>query len=509
MTEVLQQDGNSTGLRLVREVSPGALSGTDIWLGLEPNSYKNFGTVLTKVARAPINQNRQRRKGVVTDANNSGSFQCDLTYTNFQIIAESVFFADYRRKTELAVATVDGTTTHAYEPAAGGAGFKAGDLLMASGFASPVNNGLKVVSGTPGATSVPSSTGGLVDASTQTGEIVKVGHQFAATDAAILAADNSLNTTTFDMTSFGLNVGEWMFVGDDVTGNSFVSNEPFWGRAHSITAHKIIFDKTENALVDDAGTGKTIRLYFGRTLQNELATGLGIKKYTYQFERSLGYADDAQPTEIQGEYLKYGLFEQIDFTFNTANKLTFDAAVTTAGYEVRTSSEGLKPGSRPAIISGQAFNASSNVRRVAISVVGQALPLFAFLSDIAFTIKNNLTPNKAISKLGAFSLSAGEFQVSTASTAYFADVAAVTSMQNNDDCTIDAIVTVGQQAVIFDLPLVDVAAGSGLNVVANQPVTLATTSDAGTGVDINANSDYTMMMGFFDYIPLVAEGTGA
>lgn len=502
MSEVQQQDSNATGLRITREVSPGSLSGTDIWSGLEPNTYKNFGAVFKKIARAPINANRQMRKGVTADEDSSGSFQCDLTYANFQLIAESVFFANFREKLKLAVATVSASL--GYEPAAGGDGFAAGDLVFGSGFAHAANNGIHVVTGTPGATSVEFS--GMAAETGATGTIVKVGHQLGSGDATLAAADSSLNDTTFDFTTLNLNVGEWMFIGDDASGNSPVSNVPFWGRVFSVAAHKIVFDKTEIVLVDDAGTSKTLRIYFGRVLKNELAAN--IKKYTYQLERSLGYSDDSETSEIQGEYLKNSFFDQVDFTFNTADKVTFDAAVVAAQYELRASTDGLKAGSRPAIPAGSPFNTAVNVRRIAMSIVGQVSPLFAFLSDLSITIKNNITSNKAVSRLGGFSLSAGEFTCSTASTAYFADVASVQAIQDNDDVTVDTIITNKQQAIVFDLPLVALSSANGLNVVANKPITIALTSDAGTGADVNVNADYTMMMNFFDYIPVIAEGTG-
>lgn len=504
MTEVLQQDSNATGLRVTREVSPGSLSGTDIWAGLEPNSYKDFGATFKKTARAPINANRQQRKGVTTDLDSAGSFQCDLTYQNFQAnLAESVFFADMIKKSELAVATVSAST--GYEPASGGDTYIAGDLVFGSGFAHAANNGLHVVTGTPGASSVEFS--GMAAETGATGTICKVGHQFASGDLTIVSASSELvSSAPIAMSGFGLSVGEWIFVGDDDAAKSPVSNDPFWARVLSVSGGIITLDKTEIALVDDAGTSKTVRIYFGRIIKNQLAAS--IKKYTYQIERSLSYADDSNPSDIQGEYLPYSFFDQIDFTFNTADKITFDAAVVAAKYETRLSSDGLKPGSRPTIPASSAFNTATNMRRVGITKVGNQLPLFAFLSDFSITIQNNISANKALTRLGAFSLSAGEFSCSTAGTAYFADVSQLQSVADNDDVTVDAIITNKQQAIFFDLPLVALDAGKGLNVVANQPITLALTSDAGTGADVNVNADYTMMMGFFDYIPIVAEGTG-
>src|SRR3546814_14015117 len=83
-------DSNATGLRYAEEVCLKQLptlaaDGADpVWVALEPNTYSDFGGQVTTVARNPINQSRQRRKGVVTDLEASGGFQQDLTFFNFR-----------------------------------------------------------------------------------------------------------------------------------------------------------------------------------------------------------------------------------------------------------------------------------------------------------------------------------------------------------------------------------------------------------------------------------------
>lgn len=185
MVAVKKIDSNVTGLRYAEEDSIGVLPGSPVWYPLEPNSYKDFGGQIARVARNPINDGRQLKKGVTTDLDASGGFLMDVTYENLQDILQGFFFADLRTKAELSVATVDGSGND-YEPASGGTGYQAGDLLFAKGFANAANNGLKLVTGSPVAASVAVTDTGLVAETGASGIISKVGHQFAAGEVEIL-----------------------------------------------------------------------------------------------------------------------------------------------------------------------------------------------------------------------------------------------------------------------------------------------------------------------------------
>lgn len=504
MTIYEKQDSNFTGLSLAQETSLGVVDGSTIWVQQEPNSYRSFGGNYKLVPRNPINAARQPRKGTLTDLDASGSWQEDLTYLNTQPWIEGVFFADMHRKAELSITTVDNGTS-AYQPASGGGVYAAGDILFAKGFSQAANNGVKSV--TSGATSSVVVTPTLASEAGASGIISKVGFQFASGDATFSNSGGviSLLTTAKDLTTLGINIGEWVFVGGDSAASKFatVGNNGY-ARVLSISAGAIVFDKVNGvAPTTDAGTGKTIQLYFGRFLKNESNPSL-IKRRTYQAERQLGKADTTS-SYMQAEYLTKSTLDTFMVTFNSADKVTFDLATVSGNYETRDSTVGPKAGQRPVLVSGGAFNTSTDLVRTALSVCGQSTPLFARLMDMAITVNNNCKLNKSLGTLGAFDVTAGEFVVSVAGNAYFATVAALDAVRNNEDLTYDAIIARDNIGIAFDLPLVAIGDG-GVKVSANQPITLPITLDAATAASLNPTTDYVMSMTYFDYLPNAAMG---
>jgi len=503
-------DSNVVGLRWTEETSFGVVSGSDVWTPLEPNTFSDFGGKITTVARRPINPSRQRKKGVTVDLDASAGFNMDLTQENSQKLLQGLFFADLRTKAELAVPNVDtGDTTDDYEPASGGTAFKVGDLLFAKGFSASGNNGLKKVTGTVTATSVPVTTP-LSPASGQSGVISRVGFEFASGDAQINNGAGPLPrliATAKNLTELGLIPGEFIFIGGDAAGEKFATaaNNGI-ARVRSVAAGIIEFDKTQGTMVTDAGAGKTIRIFCGRVLKNE--TGSLIKRRTYQLERTLGASDDAQPTQIQSEYVTGAVQNEATINVPGADKVNLDFSFIGKDVEQRTGVTGVKAGTRPAIVEADAINTSSDFSRTKMSVFTSGTPnptpLFAFLQDLKLTVKNNVSPAKAIGVLGAFEQTAGNFEVTGSITAYFADIAAVSAVRNNSDVTLDVFMVKNNAGIAIDVPMISLGDGRP-NVKTDEPILLPLSADAATAAKIDVNLDHTLLVVFFDYLPTAAD----
>ena len=514
MTAVSTIDSNSTGLRYAEEASFKVLPGSPVWRPLEPNSYGDFGGSITTIARNPINDSRQRKKGVTTDLEASGDFNTDLTQTNLQDILQGFMFADLRLKGEEIVTAVDvdGANPDEYEVASS-TGFLVNSIIKGSNFTNAANNAVNVVTAIVADTSIEVADGQLVaEASPPSdAQITVVGYQFDSATLDVIVSGNfpvySRASGSVDFTTLGLIPGEWIFVGGDNASNRFVNTENNgFKRVKSVTATTIEIDKSDSAMVAETGTGLLINAYFGRVLKNEL--GSSIVKRSYQLERTLGAPDDALPAQIQSEYITGAIPSEFTMNIPAAEKITFDMAFIGADVEQRTGATGVKSGSRPAIVEADAFNTSSDFSRIKLSQIvdGSEAPtaLFAFSEEITLTLNNNLAANKAVGTLGAIGISAGTFQVGGSITAYFADVAATQAVRNNVDITLDVIMVKSNTGIAIDVPLLSLGDGRP-TVEQDEAIRLPLTSEAATAAKYDANMDHTLMFVFFDYLPNLAD----
>ncbi len=510
MVDATKIDSNITGLSYAEEESFKVLPVTPIWIPLEPNTYNDFGGAITTVARNPINASRQRKKGVVTDLDASGGFDTDFTQTNMQDLLQGFFFADLRRKGEELITslTVGGTDTLAM---ADTTGFQVGDFVQTQNMLTDTNNLVaQIVTVNTNVSLEFAGSTFTAETTPADAQVVNVATRAASGDLDVVVSGSLpviFSNGTLDFTTLGLIPGEWIFVGGDLAANQFVNaaNNGF-KRIRSITATELTLDKSDLTMVVETGTGLLIDLYVGRVLKNELGTL--IVRRTYNLERTLGAPDTALPAEIQSEYLTGAVPNEFTFNIPTADKLTSSLTFVAADSEQRTGATGVKSGTRQALVESDALNTSSDFSRIRLAqvVAGDEAPaaLFAFAQELTISINNNVVPNKAVSVLGSFEVTAGTFEVGGSITAYFADVAAVSAVRNNVDITIDMAMSKDNTGLVLDLPLLSLG-DARPNVEQDQPITLPLEMDAATAALIDSTLDYTALMVFFDYLPDAAD----
>lgn len=514
-------DSNFTGLRVADEVEgyigflPGEThpddgvlpGGTPVWKEMEPNSYSDFGGQIATVARTPITASRQRSKGVTTDLDASAGFQIDFTQDNIVDLLPGFFFANWRKEaTPVATVPVEVTGVAAFGGAADSyfdgidTQFDVDDIVLASGFTIEANNGAFLVSnvGTPDAITVTNLAGaapGLaVEATNANVKFRKVGVRFTSAAVSIDVSGPyprliSAAPSVTDLDALGLVPGQWVYIGGDTTATQFAAaNNNGFARVRSVAYDEIAFDKSQNTMTADAGTGKTIMLFLPDMIKNENDPAL-IKTKSVQFERSLSTAGY--------EYVKGAVPNTLAFNVATADKITVDMAYVATDHDPRDAND-RKAGSFPVIsTSPTAFNTSSDFSRIRTAEQGvSAAPLFAFITDLTLNINNNVSPAKAIGTLGAFDMTVGDFVVEGNITAYFSDVDAVRAVRNNADVTIDFALSKENAGWVFDIPLLTLGEGR-LTVEKDAPITLP--------VSIAGAKDPTLLTTliacYFNYLP--------
>lgn len=480
---VFKIDSNSTSLYFAEEQCLKQLptSPAPNWYGLEPNSYSDFGGEVTTTARAPIEASRQNKKGAVTDLEASGGFNTDLTQTNLSRLMQGFFYADAREplstepmnsaKVPFASVTASSKT---YAVAAGMPAFGADMLVYASGFAIAVNNGLKTVASRTATELVVDEV--IVDELTPpaAARVDHVGYVFGTGDigVSVVGGTTSLTATTADFTTMNFLAGQWIFVGGDASTSKFANNQGF-ARIRSVAAKALVLDDCEWNPVTEPGTGLDIQIFIPMTIRNERTTNL-IKQRSFQFERTLGFNGGYE----QAEYLEGCVANELVLNIPQAEKVTCDLSFLACSESQRSGAPGAdterKPGTRIAAKAEDAFNTTSNVRRIKMALVdGTAYPspLFAYLTDATLTISNNAVANKAVGVLGAMAITAGNFVVTGSATAYFQGVSAKKAIRDSADVGLSVILSARNAGQIFDLPLLTLGGGQ-INVEKDAPVTI-------------------------------------
>ncbi len=397
--------------------------------------------------------------------------------------------------------------------------WQVGDIIKMTGHDDAANNGIFDVSSVTDNLITVSQTLTLDGTINAAATMTTVGFEFAADDLDVvvpaLPALPTLVVVAADFETMGLIPGEWIFVGGDVggaAGDQFPTNPSNNGfmRINSIVSATVMeIDKSAGTLISEATAGgETIRMFFGRVLKNEADPVLQVRR-TYQLERQLGTPDDALPAEIQAEYLEGWVANELTINYATADKITVDLSGIAIDVSTITGAVALKAGSRPTLVSGDAYNTSNDISRLKLSVLDRTLgsnptALFAFLTEFSININNNLSPNKAISVLGAFDVTAGQFNVEGSMEAYFADVTAVASIRNNDDITLDVAMVKGstgsKSGTLIDVPLITLGDGR-LSVEQDESITLPLEIPAGADRVFN----HTLLWMFWDFLPNAAD----
>lgn len=488
----------------------GVFPGVAVWFEMEPNSYRDWGGNFKKTARAPMGT-RKKKKGNLSDLDASGGMNTDITQNNMPRLAQHFFFSDLREaaktqpinraSTAIAITSVDAATKQ-YRAAAGLNVFAAKLLVLAEGHGIAANNGLKTVTASAGGAVTVNEALTNEAAPPATARLTAVAVQLDADDASLTvgAGTVTLETDVFDLTTLNRLPGEIVFLGGDLDAHKFDggTNKPGYARIASIAANAMVFDKTTWTPANDAGAGKSIRLFFGSALRDEPSND-NIVYRSVQLERKLG--NDGQG--IQSELLpgSFGNEFNINQPIPGENaKVTVDISFVSFGYETRSGFVGPKPGTRIAAMANEeAFNTSRDLYQTRVQPVDpltlNPLPFGGYITECNISIKNNATPAKGQSKLGAFGIVLGSFDVGGVATMYFTTVAAINAIKNNSDATAHQIFAKRNAGIAIDYPLIDLGDGR-LSVEKDRAVMLPLATSA-----YESPFGHTVMVVWFHYLP--------
>jgi hypothetical protein len=307
-----------------------------------------------------------------------------------------------------------------------------------------------------------------------TARLKVVGFQGASGD--ITATATGLASTSLNFTTLGLQVGQWIKIGDASAPATFsfagaALND--WARVSGTpTATALPLDNRPSGWTTDAGTSRTIRVWFGDVIKN------GTTDVPLSVERS--FLGQATPTHIIHRGVQAG---GLTLDFQSGQQITgsFDLMGLTSAQSTSAIGSGyVSPTTRSAMMT-----ANADVGRV--SEAGSAMVAPNSARRLQITLNNNARMLPAIGVVGAVGLGEGEAAVSGTLETYFGSNALLAKVLAGTVTSVSARTQKNNQALVVSLPRVTLTAGNPNAAAKNQDVTLSASFAASIDTTTNAH----------------------
>jgi tail tube protein len=338
------------------------------------------------------------------------------------------------------------------------AAFVAGQLVKFSGFGVAGNNGVFKV--TTGSATVPAFVGsGITDETVPpaAAKMKVVGFQGASGD--ITATATGLASTLLDFTTLGLAVGMWIKPDSTTAAMGFATaalNVPM--RIAAIAANALTLDNRPAGWTADAGTSKTIKVYFGDYIKN------GVTRTSLTVER--GFMGQTVPNYILQKGMVAG---QGEFGAATEQEITWNI---TLGGLTGSNSTVAQDASPDAATTNSIMSANVNVGRIGEG--GAAIGTVNPVKSNKITVNNNLRMITAKGNVGSVDIRAGDFDVTVEADAYFGDGTFLNKLLAGTPTAYNEWAGINNQMVVWDVPRLTWEDGSpnasGKNADATTPL---------------------------------------
>lgn len=460
-------DTNRVAIGIVEESTFGVVPSSPAFQSLRITGTPNLAYEPQTIVSNEIRSDRQVADLILVGAQAGGDIGMEMSFAAFDTILEAALDNTWTRagyKKNLASGTPITEVTAAddtFAVASGGASFIAKGILWTRGFTKNVNNGTDgvvsaganggihlIVSST--ATTVVVSSG-LADETPPAGaEMSLVGIWPATSDISATsgAVDYITSAGDIDFTDFPIAVGDWIKIGggaDYPDYNFTTAANNGWCRVSAISATQLTFDVVPSGWTTDAGTGKSVMIFFGDKITN------GTTKKSYSIERQF---QDHSP-------VTYELFTGMvlnTFNLNAPSKAIVTATANWMGKDAEVSNTRTASASDLSAPTADVMNTSSNVGRIASNGVAIASP--NYITEVNIQINNNRRRQDAVGELGSVGIGSGEFNISGNHNTYFGNKSLLEELINNTATSFDMRFSKNNQVMLFDLPNVKYSSGS-------------------------------------------------
>ena len=472
-------DTNRVAIRAVKEVSFGVVPATPDLQELATTGLPGLAFTPETVVSEQIRADRQIDDLALVGGEAKGDINGELRFRAYDLLLEGAFFSLFQSRTnrlnteaDTQVTNVDGTADE-FDVTDEGTTLVADDIVRAEGFNLAANNGFHIVTGSPTNT-VFGVTSDLEDETPPLGaRLSHVGRRSSAgdLDLAISGSTGTLTSTLLDLTTLGLQKGDWIKLAGF---SADPDNNGYYRIGLDPDTNLLTFDVVPSGATTEAPAG-AVDIYFGERLIN----GTTQQSYsleqeyqdhspvTYQYFRGMtvdGLSISAEPQAIV----------TLAFTFSGKDAFFSDATVPASTPDELPAVDGagrVNGATSLTVPTGQILNSSSNVGRIARG--GTPISGANFVLGATIEIANNLRQRPAVGFLGAVSIGSGEFGVTGTLNTYFDDASLARDVVNNTETSFDIrFEDNDSHAVLVDAPRIKFSEGAPDVPGKNQDVTL-------------------------------------
>lgn len=505
MSQVITEGVN---LAAVVETTLGAaVPPTTGWVNLQPNSLGAIGPSYKKLARDPISKNRQNQRPILVDEDSQAPWEADVTKDLVDDFLEGIFMSATKHSGGTGVArwqvqpTGGGTValtalTGAAATVASGGALAQNVLVYLRGFAVAANNGLKVVGAASTGTSI--TLAGLTAEAAPPGnaQIEVAGVQGASGDIG-LDANGNLTSVALDFTTIGLQVGQWIWVGGDPTNatlNFATTAYRGFAKISAVAAHLVTLSRRSWTVgAADTGTAKTIQILFSRWIRNVAIDHADFKTPSYAFE--VTYPNLSAPGTAEYEYLLGNMIDEWAFNLPLTQKATAQMKfMGTTSVDPATARD-TGPATAVNPVTNLALSTSTDVMRLRMSNTDET-GISTDFQSCKMTIKNNVTPEKELGRLGAQLMNVGKFEVHLEMDVIFTSDQVIKGIHDNRQATLDIGLRNGDFGVLLDVAAMSLDSGDR-KFEKNKSVVIATKT---TGFQ-DPTLGFTLGASLFAYLP--------
>tara|TARA_Y100000310_G_scaffold160698_2_gene160515 strand:+ start:32050 stop:33555 length:1506 start_codon:yes stop_codon:yes gene_type:complete len=476
---------NAAGLAFAKEDSRAVLPGSPTWYTLEPNNINSLGADISTVARNPISQDRQRRKGTIIDLDSAVEWEGDLTLDHLIHFMEALCFSTAANGDMVwrgANAASGGYTISAATAAQGSkaiyAGAGAKTLVFARGYALSANNGLKPLSADLASSDTQIDVAGNSVETAPSNATVELAGVRCSTGDLDLDVTSGVGTLTSaadiaDWSTLGLSVGQYIHVGGLTSSEQFSAATGF-ARITAIASGALTLDKLGAGMATDPGTGETVDILFGQFIRNVAVDHADFLEQYIQFEATW---PDLETGPADGyEYPEGNLCDSFTFTLPLTDKATMTAAFVGTDTPVPTTSRKTNAATPVDPTQTGAFNTSADIARMRVTQVDETGITTDFKS-LSLTLSNNISPEKVLGTLGAQYVNYGNFEVGFEGQLVFTNSAVVQAIRENETLGLDFSLRNDDGGVYVEIPSMTLGGGDK-EIPENESVLINITGEA-------------------------------